>query len=238
VALSLWVCPNLKLNPRYLRSGRSSILSRFSSVLSGNQHNVGDYFSSVALLFSLLASLLATEIWDKINRADSLLHDEVSALHSAISISKAIDAKDKRVVKASEDYWTAVVISEQSVPPKDQSILRDPLDRLYDRAVDKSFFKGNDTANSTFFDAVENIRSSRLERMNVMSQKMGVGKLISLMLLGMLTQVAIGLCHAGKTRALNTTVMLFSVAFALAIGILELLDGSYILAKSTQLFPY
>ena len=198
---------------------------------------VGDYFSSVALLFSLLASLLATEIWDKINRADSLLHDEVSALHSAISISKAIDAKDKRVVKASEDYWTAVVTSEQSVPPKDPSTFRDPLDRLYDRAVDDRFFKGNDTANSAFFDAVENIRSSRLERMNVMSQKMSVGKLISLMLLGMLTQVAIGLCHAGKPRALNTTVMLFSVAFALAVGILELLDGSYTLATTAQFFP-
>ena len=190
----------------------------------------GDYFSSVAILFSLLASLLATEIWEKITRADSLLHDEVSALHAAVTLSKALNNKDQRVAQASKDYWASVIESERTLTrtPSDKS--DEALDRLYAVAADTGFFNGNDSTNSEFLDAVDTVRSSRLERLDVMSQKMSVGKLISLMLLGLLTQVAIALGLSGKDRALNTSVMLFSVAFALAVAILELLDGSYTLA--------
>jgi len=42
----------------------------------------GPYFAALALLFGLYASLMATEVWQKIARANTLLNTEVSALQS------------------------------------------------------------------------------------------------------------------------------------------------------------
>ena len=47
-----------------------------------------------------------------------------------------------------------------------------------------------------------------------------------LLIFGLLTQIAIGFCHAGNQRAISTTVMLFSVGFSVSVAAMALLDGA------------
>ncbi|MCX7057488.1 MAG: MFS transporter [Proteobacteria bacterium] len=191
----------------------------------------GPYFAAIALLFSLYASLLATEIWQKMARTEVLMQAEVSSLQAVQRIATGVDGESRVVASAIESYEEAMAVRTKVGAPADGAADPMPtlLRSLYKVAADKEAFHGNNSANSAFYGALEGIRSSRAQRENLMSERVAPVKIISLMLFGFLTQLAIAFCHAGNRRAIGTTTMLFSVAFATAIAILELLDGSYLM---------
>jgi hypothetical protein len=174
------------------------------------------YFASVALLFALYASLMATEVWQRAAHSTALGHSEVAALDSAVRIADGIHPQDPRVRRAVE----AVANGAGRVESKPG----DPLQELYAIAGDKAFFADAPAANTAFYRTIEQAHDADAERKTLQSARLAPEKLYSLLLFGLLTQVAIAFCQAGSTRAIGATVMLFSIAFAASVGILEMMD--------------
>jgi hypothetical protein len=169
------------------------------------------YFASVALLFALYASLMATEVWQRSVRAAALEHTEITALDSAVRIAEGTHPQDRRVRQAAES-----ILAGKS---------EDPLQGLYAIAGDGVFFAGRPSANTAFYQAIEEAHSANHERKTLLGARLAPEKLFSLLLFGLLTQVAIAFCQGGNIRAIGVTVMLFSIAFAASVGILELMDN-------------
>ncbi|HXU99796.1 MAG TPA: OFA family MFS transporter, partial [Caulobacteraceae bacterium] len=162
----------------------------------------GPYFASVALLFALYASLMATEVWQRSVRATALGHSEIAALDSAVRIAEGVHPGDRRVRLAVQSP--------------------DPEPALYAIAGNGAFFAGQGPANAAFYQAIGEAHGADAERKTLIGARLAPEKLFSLLLFGLLTQVAIAFCQAGSIRAIGVTVMLFSIAFAASVGILEL----------------
>ena len=182
---------------------------------------VGPYFAALALLFGLYASLLATEVWQRISREGVLLRAEVGALQAMGGIAQGVGG-DKRAILEAIDGYAGAMAGGNAGGLVDATA--SPLRRLYGVAADKELFQGNTSSNAAFYGQIEVLRSSRGQRAQLMVEHIEPIKTFSLLLFGFLTQISIAFCHAGNRRAIGLTVMLFSVGFAAAIGILELLD--------------
>jgi MFS family permease len=181
---------------------------------------LSSYFASVGLLFALYASLMATEVWQRSVRATSLSYTEISALDSAVRIAETLHPEDLRVRRAAETELGSAP-GAQAAPGKPG----DPLQTLYAIAGDRTFFEGMPAANTAFYQAISDAHTAKLERRTLLGARLGPEKLFSLLLFGFLTQVAIGFCQDRNMRAIGVSIMLFSIAFAASVGILELMDN-------------
>jgi len=200
----------------------------------------GPYFAALALIFGLYASLMTGEVWQKISRVNDLLDTQVSALQSLASISQSVAPGDTRVLTAVKAYADALAANDRlpPVPEKPLPGLQAPLQQLYAIGADADFFKGHAPQNSSFMSALETLRFAHLERSKLRVQGLDAAKLVSLLIFGLLTQIAIAFCHAGNQRAISTTVMLFSVSFSVAVAVMALLDGAIRFADAAHVIPY
>ena len=187
---------------------------------------VGPYFSSVAILFALFASLLAAEVWQRQEKKDVLLHQETKSLKVMLYIAASIDSDAYDVRNAISGYLSHTAYGAELAPRSGSAepLPSEALKKLYRLAIDPATFKGNTVANAAFLQSLNVVRSAREDLTDLYKARIVHSKFFALLLFGLLTQIAIAFCHAGNTRALGAGVMLFSVAFSLAIGILSLLD--------------
>jgi hypothetical protein len=190
---------------------------------------VGPYFASVAILFALFSSLLAAELWQRQNKEDALLHLEMNGLKSILHIAESLDPDASEVRKAVSGYLeeSAHDARPEVRPAGGDQHTGEALQLLYRLAADPRTFKGNAATNAAFFNSLEVVSSAREDRTELHKAHVSPSKFFTLLLFGLLTQIAIAFCHAGNPRALGASVMLFSIAFSAAIGILALLDDPY-----------
>ena len=76
---------------------------------------------------------------------------------------------------------------------------------------------GSPLLKSRLFLHIDELRDLRLERLEIKETHSGPLKLTMLVILGILTQIAIAMCHAGSRSASIYTVGLFSIAFAVTV---------------------
>ena len=190
---------------------------------------VGPYFSAIAILFALFASLLAAELWQRQNKEDVLLNLEKNGLKSMLHIAASATPDAPVVRNAIRNYLqqTAHDAAPGTISAGGEQRSIEALQWLYRLASEPATFKGNGVASAAFLSSLEVVRSAREDRVELHKARVAPSKFFSLLLFGLLTQIAIAFCHAGNVRALGASVMLFSVAFSAAIGILALLDDPY-----------
>jgi ABC-type multidrug transport system fused ATPase/permease subunit len=209
------------LLPLFLGAGVTLAICRLDRTRFAVRGVVGPYFAAVALLFSLYASLMAGEVWQKSAHVASLTRSEVTAMRAAIHIAEGLHPDDHRVrdmltLVKSTPVDTARGVTD--LPPAD------PMQALYALAADSTYFAASAAANAAFYSALDDISATRRENQALRSVRLSGEKLFTLLLFGFITQIAIAYCHGGNARALGTAVMLFSVAFAAAVSVLELMD--------------
>jgi len=186
---------------------------------------VGPYFASVALLFALFSSFLTTEVWQKVARANSLLTQEVNSARSLLRISEPLGPAAEVVRNAVTSFLKQIEAQEIAESASLSNAAAPPTAELYRIATNPDV--GNIAANMAFFNAVEAVRSSWFERHQLRNSHVAREKYLILFLFGFLTQIAIALCHAGNPRATAATVMLFSLSFSAATGILAVMDDPF-----------
>ena len=180
---------------------------------------VGPFFGALALLFGLFASLTANETWHKIDKANAMLAVEVDALNGIVVFGRLLENK-KELEKLVADY-----ISEEG---RHQASLRDPqqqnvkvsnsIHALYAYSIQRKNFTDEQlVVQGQLFRLLDAVRVARLERQDVYRESLSETKVLALLILGAVTQAAIALCHAGNARASLASVLLFSVAFSVAV---------------------
>jgi MFS family permease len=184
---------------------------------------VGPYFVAVSIVFALYASLVTTEMWQKVSLARGTLRAEFAALQSMALMASQLDPPAPEVRDMARDYWSEVLSREGDRSVSDGMAY---LRQLYAFASKtERFQRGGSQA--AFYSALESVHAARLEHNVLKTGRLAPVKLFSLLLFGFLTQIGIALVHAGKRRAIFVTVMLFSIAFAGSVGIIELFDGQF-----------
>jgi len=187
---------------------------------------VGPFFVSVGLLFALFATFLAADIWDRINVSNRSLELEVSALQSLRQLSSAIGETGETIDAAVSDYVNMTLNEEWNDGGRERSkAVDDALGRLASAIIDPRIADVAGTAaQSALLTCFHELREARATRFHIATTHSDPYKWATVILLGVLTQIALVFCHIGDRKAQAVALLLFSTGFAItliALGVHE-----------------
>lgn len=187
------------------------------------------YFASVALLFGLFASLAATDAWQRMNKTSLALATEVSDLRALLRIAETQPQEGLQIKRAVSDYVIELRARELSEGHSSSAMAEPPaaLYQLYALGARPGAFQGNSSVNASYLASLEAIRASRIQRLELSHSRIPARHFMILLLMGLLTQIAIGFSHSSNRVACAYSVMLFSVAFGAALHFIQAFDDPY-----------
>ena len=191
------------------------------SSLSGTKFEikgvVGPYFGALAVMFGLFASLMAGDTWREISRANSLVMKEINSLKAIESLGKSLPQGNSQLREITKKYVSQDIHTNEQINIERTFSLRElpALFELQDYVLNDEL--GSPLLKSRLFLHIDELRDLRLERLEIKETHSGPLKLTMLVILGILTQIAIAMCHAGNRSASIYTVGLFSIAFAVTV---------------------
>lgn len=195
---------------------------------------VAPYFASIAIIFALFSSLLATEVWQKASAIKSEVTKEVSGLRSLYRLTEALETPKELVADKLDAYVRSIVSKELAISRNDSSkeadsdlLISNILVDLYKFGISAENFGGNSAINMVFLNELSKVRDAHLQRNALEHSSFAVVKLAALLMFGILTQTAVGLSHNGNARASFWSIGLFSLAFSLSVMLITLIDKPF-----------
>ena len=178
---------------------------------------VAPYFMSVAIMFALFASLMVEDTWMEISRANNLIMKQINSLKAIESLGQSLPQGNTELKGLTKKYVLQDIKANQQLNIERTFSLRE-LPALFELQN----YVLNDESDSLLLKSrlflhIDELRDLRLERLELKETHSGHLKLTILLLLGVLTQLAIAMCHSGDRTASNYTVGLFTVAFVITV---------------------
>lgn len=191
---------------------------------------VAPFFGSVSILFALLTGFLASDIADRNRLAARAVQAEAGELRNVftLSVAAASDMRDIRTAWADyvkaviKDDWPAMEHGEQatSVNAAYDVLLREVSDpRIATEA--------GAAVHAALLNAAVRIGTARSDRLALASDRTSNLKWDIVLLLGVMTQIALGLVHLHKRNALMAALTVFSLAAVIALGLIGLQERPF-----------
>jgi hypothetical protein len=202
---------------------------------------VGPFFNAVAVIFALLAGFLAGDVWERSNRAERLVQGEADGLLALVDISTAagsgaatlrglIRAYAQSVVK---DEWVRMQNGEGAA--ETEAVLAQLLTvPLGSAAVSQT----NPAAERALIDTVLKVRATRSERISLAANRTAEIRWATVLLLGLLTQLAIGLVHLERPRPQFAALAIFSAAAVVALGLVAVQERPFAVPLQVSPAPF
>ncbi len=201
----------------------SAPMKRFDGV-------VAPFFGAVAILFALMAGFLGSDIADRNRQAARAIQTEVAELRNlfTLSVASTSDMRDIRAawteyVKAAiRDEWPAMTLGH-SAPSVDAA-----YDALLREVSDPGIATDAGAAvHTALLNAAVRAGTARSERLALASDSTSELKWAVVLILGVMTQLAIGLVHLQKRNAQIGALVVFSVAAVITLGLIALQEHPF-----------
>ncbi len=209
-------------------------------VKKGRFGKLGDlqppYIMVIALQFALFSSLIYTEVWQRSNRVNALLIQEASMCRGLLRITESLpEAATLKIcirkllndIKKQELGDTILV--EKLILNSETDVFSKAIwSNIYRIASSRdSMFNGNTTTQMVFYNLVESLRQAWFERKQLRKAHLPKQKLYFLFLFGLFTQISIGFAFFSDSGKRFVGIILFSLVFASAIGVLTVADDPF-----------
>ena len=180
---------------------------------------VAPYFVSVGILFAVFAAFLGNDIWQRVQESNHSLEKEVANVQSIVQIARALGENGDAIVSAARQYVDATLDLELSKDGRARSTVAD--EALEQVAREILSLPPNDASSAAaqgpMLAAYERIWEARTTRRHIADTHSDPLKWIAVLLLGILTQVALTLCHIDKPKPLAAALSVFSLAFVVTM---------------------
>ena len=181
------------------------------------------FFGAIGLLFGLLTGFLANDIADRNRQAARSVLAESDAVQAVqtLSIASVSDMANIRaalhiyVLSMVGDEWPHMVDDGRSA--KTEAAFVNLLREVSDPTIAK---ESGQAVHSALLTAVARIGSARSDRLALSVNRTTAIKWLTVLILGVLTQIAIGLVHLERPRAQLAALTLFSLAVVVALGLI------------------
>ena len=191
---------------------------------------VAPYFGAVGILFALLTSFLAGDIGDRNRQAARAVQAESGELRNVFTLSVA-SASDMRAIRAAwadyvkaviDDDWKAMERGEQaaSVNAAYDALLREVSDP-------KIATEAGAAVHEALLNAAVRVGTARSDRLALASDRTNELKWMMVLILGVMTQVAIGLVHLQKRDAQIAALVVFSIAAVVTLGLIAMQERPF-----------
>jgi len=186
---------------------------------------VAPFFSSVAVLFALLTGFLANDVGDRNRQAVRAVQAEAGELHNLYTLSVA-SATDMHTIRAKWKTYVTSVVSQEwpamahgDLSPQTYAAYDDLLKEVSNPAIAKD---AGQAVHAALLSAAVRVGTARSDRLALSSDATNDLKWIVVIVLGIFTQIAIALVHLDRARAFIATLVVFSSAAIVALGIIAL----------------
>jgi hypothetical protein len=186
---------------------------------------VAPFIAAVSVLFSLLTGFLAGDIADRNRQAWRAVNGEASAIVmlNTLSLAAVTDMSTIReqlrtyVGSVVKDEWATMAEGRRSVPTG--AALRELLRQAADPAIARD---AGQTVHTALLNAVIRIRDARADRLALASDQTNDVKWLTVLALGLVTQIAVALVHLDKPRAKIAAMAVFTLGAIIALGLVAM----------------
>lgn len=191
---------------------------------------VAPFIATVGVLFSLLTGFLASEIADRNRQAWRAVTAEASSIVMLNTLTVAA-AADMGAIRAQlrayvetvlNDEWATMVDGHRSVPTG--TALRELLRLAAAPAIARD---AGQTLHTSLLGAVVRIRDARADRLALATDRTNNIKWLTVLMLGVVAQLAIVLVHLDKPRAQAAALAVFTLGAIIALGLIALQDHPF-----------
>jgi hypothetical protein len=188
------------------------------------------FFGAIAILFSLLTGFLASDIADRNRQAARAVQAEASELRNIHTLSIASVSDMKAIRAALVDYAKVALKDEWPAMAEDREApsAAAAFDVLLREVSDPKIAQESGGAvHTALLNATVRVGTARSERLALASDRTNDIKWLLVLMLGVMTQVAIGVVHLQKRAAQAAALTLFSLAAVIALGMIALQERPF-----------
>jgi uncharacterized protein DUF4239 len=218
----------------YAATGTTIVTVSFSSITAKPVRRfegvAAPFFGAIAILFSLLTGFLASDIADRNRHAARAVQSEASELRNIHTLSIASVSDMRTIRSALVDYAKAAVKDEWPAMAEDRQAASAPAayDVLLRELSDPKIAQESGAAvHTALLNATVRVGTARSERLALASDRTNDIKWLLVLMLGMMTQVAIGVVHLQKRAAQAAALTIFSLAAVIALGMIALQERPF-----------
>lgn len=191
---------------------------------------VAPFFSSVAILFGLLTGFLASDVGERGRHAVRAVQAEASEIRNvySLSVASASDMTDIRtalkiyVNSVLQEEWSAMISGRTS--PRTETAYDSVLREVSDPGITRD---AGAPVHTALLSAVVRAGTARSERLSIAADQTNDLKWVTVLILGLLTQVGLALVHLDRPRAMLTALVVFGSAAIVALGLIALQEHPY-----------
>lgn len=186
--------------------------------------------TTVAILFALLTGFLASDVGERNQHAARAVQTEANELRnlhtlSVVSVSdmQAIRAALRRYVElATTQEWPAM--AEQTASPQTQAAYDALLREVSDPGIAR---ESGAAVHAALMQATVRAGIARSERIALAADRTNTLKWVTVLVLGVMTQIAIGVMHLERPGAHIAALTVFSIAAVVALGLIALQEQPF-----------
>ena len=191
---------------------------------------VAPFFAAPSVLFALLTGFLGNDVGDRNRQAWRAVNAEVTAASSVHTLSIASKSDMQDIRTALRAYLQSVIRDEW--PHLGTTGASAKTDEAYARLLSEVSDPNIASAagqpvHAALLNAAMRLAEARSTRISLASDRSNDLKWISVLILGVITQVSLGLVHLEKPRAQLAAILLFSAAAIVALGLIALQEQPF-----------
>ncbi|ABE40615.1 DUF4239 domain-containing protein [Rhodopseudomonas pseudopalustris] len=190
---------------------------------------VGPFFSSVAVLFGLLTGFLGYDVTERNRQAARAVQSEAGELQNVYTLSIA-SVTDMRAIRIALKGYAASVLDDEWPATRGESAPRTNaaydsfLSSLSEPAISRD---ASAVVHAAMLNAAVRVGTARNARLSLSTDRTSDLKWISVLILGVITQVALTLVHLDKPRAMLAALTVFATGAIVALGLIALQEDPF-----------
>jgi Protein of unknown function (DUF4239) len=191
---------------------------------------VAPFFGAIVTIFSILTGFLASDVWDRNQRAAATVRGEGASLVSLHALAAALGAPHVAIDRAIRAYAIAVIDMEW---PRMENGEASPeaeaaQDELLQTVAQSDFaVAGNPSLDRLLLDTALRVREARSDRLAFSSDFSENFKWTSVLLMALMAQISVAAVHLDEARAQIAAMVIFTASIVLVIGLIAIHEGPF-----------
>ncbi len=183
----------------------------------------GAFFTSISVLFALFTGFLGNDVWERQRQAHRAVHMEQDALTAIGTLGAALSADGAPIQAALRTYVTAIIedewprMADQEESAKAAQALAVLLQTVARASVGA---QAGAATHAALVDLTLRVRTARNDRLTISDAEYDGTKWLTVLLLGLLTQLGISSVQLDRARPQALALGLFTAAAVLTLGLL------------------
>ena len=190
---------------------------------------VAPFVGAIVTIFSILTGFLASDVWDRNQRAAATVRGEGASLVSLHALAAALGAPHVAIDRAIRAYAIAVVDMEW---PRMENGEASPeaeaaQDELLQTVAQSDFAAGNAALDRLLLDTVLKVREARGDRLALSADFSENFKWTCVLLMALMAQISVAAVHLNEAPAQIAAIVIFTASIVLVIGLIATHEGPF-----------